>query len=183
MRWCIPAALISLLLSGCLRGEPRRPPIRDLMPLLADLAERGAYGVHHTERGAFLVRQSNGKIRCVLWPFTGQFHRISYSASIPPGTIAIAHTHPRCCQRVSAQDKRLASLLNLPIIAVSMGTLHIADIEGKATVPQRGIDWSRFADDKLTCSENRSVNAVEDHDRPAFSVETAAAPEGAFDSP
>jgi hypothetical protein len=152
MRWLAARLLALCLLAAPAYGATSDLPIETLLPLLADLAARGSYGVHYAERGAFLVQEEDGGIRCVLWPFTGEFHRISHAARIPRGTIAIAHTHPRCCREASGHDQREAVRLGIPIIAVSMGTLHVVDAWGDAGRPRRGIRWSQHATGAERCT-------------------------------
>lgn len=149
MRW-VRAALVAWSLAVSLPAETSLP-LESMMPLLADLASRGSYGIHYAERGAFLVRDEDGEVGCILWPFTGEFHKISYSVPIPPGTIAIAHTHPRCCRDLSAGDRRESQRLHLPIIAVSMGTMHLTDGSETAKTARRGIRWSHFEEPGKQC--------------------------------
>ena len=162
MRW-LRAALVTCLFAVSSQAETAFDS-DSLMPFLADLANRGGYGVHYAERGAFLVRQSDGSIQCVLWPFSGEFHKISYTAPIPAGTVAIAHTHPRCCRDLSANDRREAERLRIPIIAVSMGTLHMTD--GSQTA-RRGLRWSQFRDESKTC---QPAGGLGEEPRPAVAL-------------
>lgn len=134
-------------------AEPDRPEIDRMLPLLADLAAQGSYGIRNTEHAAFIVREGSGELRCILWPFSGEFQRASYDAPMPEGVIAIAHTHPRCCREASAHDSRQAERLSIPVIAVSMGTLSAVDHEGRRWESRRGISWSRHADAERRCTQ------------------------------
>lgn len=112
-----------------------------LMPLLADLARQGGYGVHGGERAAFLVLEPNGEVRCVLWPDGRLPRSASYQGPIPPNTIAIAHTHPACCRSLSAHDHRQAARLSIPVIAVSKDSMHVAWPDGTVSPALRIADW------------------------------------------
>lgn len=127
--------------------------IDEMMPLLSDLAARGSYGVASTEHAAFIIEDSGGDLRCVLWPFSADFQRARYEEPIPANVVAIAHTHPRCCREISAHDVREARRLGITIIAVSMGTMSTVDEVGKRGLQRRGISWSRHADDERRCEE------------------------------
>jgi hypothetical protein len=139
-----------IMLAAAARGET---PVAEMLPVLADLAARGGYGGQHAERGAFIVLEEDGTVGCRLWPATGQFHRASQRGAIPPRTIAVAHTHPRSLRELSAQDRREAARLGMPVIAVSMGTVHVAESSGEDRPILRGVDWSRHSDPSVRCEE------------------------------
>ncbi len=151
MRILLACSIAALLLSSPIHGEDRLR-VEELMPLLADLASRSGYGNGHAEVGAFLVRDSDGMIRCELWNQSAEFQKTSHRGVIPPGTIAIAHTHPRCCRDLSAHDRKEAERIGIPIIAVSMGTVHLVEGDGTGDRPLRGISWSRHRSPGQTCS-------------------------------
>lgn len=149
----VAALLVTMLAFGLDGREPEKTlQIDEIMPLLADLAARGGYGVRDTEQAAFIVRDDDGDARCILWPSTGAFQKAAVRTELPAGLIAIAHTHPRCCRELSAHDKREARRLAVPIIAVSMGTLNSVDGRGKPDESRYGLAWSRFADPAKTCA-------------------------------
>ena len=148
------ALLVCLSVSSPMaRGDSELPEIEQMMPLLADLAARGSYGVRDTEAAAFIVRAGDGQLECLLWPSTGQFQRTSINATIPTGLVAIAHTHPRCCKQVSQHDRREAVRLSVPVVAISMGTLSAAVQTGELVRPQSGISWRSHQDPARRCTE------------------------------
>jgi hypothetical protein len=126
-------------------------PSDDLLPLLADLARRSAYGIHGAERAAFLVRDGDGGVRCVLWPFVGESRSASHRGPLPPGTIAVAHTHPKCCRSLSPHDYREAERLGITVMAVSRDALHVATPGAPRVAVRRGIDWRRHLDEQRRC--------------------------------
>ena len=72
-----------------------------------------------TERAAFIVDRGNGEIDCVAWPNTNERERARFSGTIPPGTIAIIHTHPVNVPWPSEQDEREAHRLGIAIYALT----------------------------------------------------------------
>ncbi|HEX7709056.1 MAG TPA: hypothetical protein VF701_21545 [Thermoanaerobaculia bacterium] len=120
--------------------------IAELTPMLRDLLSLSGHGVHSFERGAFLVRESDGSVRCELWPFTNQFQRISTRLVIPSGTIAIAHTHPRTQQKPSRHDHEESARLGIPMIVVSRDTLHLIDSSGETA-----LRWHELPAGKSSC--------------------------------
>jgi hypothetical protein len=71
------------------------------------------------ERAAFIIDRGDGQIRCVMWPDTDQHERASFHGTIPPGTIAIIHTHPLNVLWPSEQDIREARRLGITIYALT----------------------------------------------------------------
>lgn len=137
-------AAVAGLLCGSLSAETGIPDLEEMMPLLSDLAARGSYGIVKTEQAAFIVR-IDGELRCWLWHYSGEFQRQSTNLPIPEGTVAIAHTHPRCCRETSAHDQRQAERFGIAVIAVSMGTLSAVDDSGRRVESRFGISWRRHA--------------------------------------
>ncbi|HSP14118.1 MAG TPA: hypothetical protein VLV78_05140 [Thermoanaerobaculia bacterium] len=100
----------------------------------ADLLGEAGFGHWHTERAAFLVRDSNGEHRCVAWPFTGDFHQQQFHGSIPDGTVAIVHTHPEKLPLPSKQDQRTATSLSVPIFVLTPRDIYLVTSSGE-TIP------------------------------------------------
>ncbi|HLJ75037.1 MAG TPA: Mov34/MPN/PAD-1 family protein [Thermoanaerobaculia bacterium] len=71
------------------------------------------------ERAAFIIDRGDGEIRCVMWPDADQHERASFRGSIPPGTIAIIHSHPLNVPWPSNQDIREARRLGIAIYALT----------------------------------------------------------------
>jgi hypothetical protein len=122
--------------------------LAELAPMLRDLLARSGYGVHSFERGAFFVRETDGTIRCLLWPFTNQFQSISAKLIIPSGTIAIAHTHPNGQQQPSVRDREEAARLDIPMLVVSRDFLHLIGSAGEAAVR-----WNDLPQGRVRCAE------------------------------
>ena len=72
-----------------------------------------------TERAAFIVDRGDGTLECVAWPPNYQRERATFSGAIPPGTIAIIHTHPINVPWPSDQDEVEAHRLGIAIYALT----------------------------------------------------------------
>ena len=86
----------------------------------ADMLERGGYGRLSVERGAFLIRETDGTVTLALWD-SMRYRRANYRGAIPDGTIAIVHTHPRTAPHPSMKDRDEARKNGLPVLVVTPG--------------------------------------------------------------
>lgn len=81
------------------------------------LAESG-YGRLPRERAAFLIRETDGSLTLEHWAHGARRHA-TFRGAVPPGTIAILHTHPRGDARPSAQDRDEAARLRMPVVVIT----------------------------------------------------------------
>ena len=81
------------------------------------LAESG-YGRLPRERAAFLIREADGSLTLEHWGHGARRHA-TFRGAVPPGTIAILHTHPRGDARPSAQDRDEAARLRMPVVVIT----------------------------------------------------------------
>ena len=96
---------------------------------------------HESERGAFLVRRSDGRLTELRWQ-PGEATGASYTGRIPPGCIAIIHTHPLVAPEPSVQDVAEAKRLHLPIVVITPDGITAAMPDGrKARLLERG--WNQ----------------------------------------
>src|SRR5437763_584689 len=79
------------------------------------IAAQGARQIDQQEVAAFLVRDGNGAVSCVMWPHTASRRSEHYEGAVPLGTVAIAHTHPTFAERPSRGDIEQAKKIGLPI--------------------------------------------------------------------
>lgn len=84
----------------------------------ADLLELGGYGRLPLERGAFLIRETDGTVTLALWDSI-RYRRANYRGAIPDRTIAIVHTHPRTAPHPSMKDRDQARESGLPVLVVT----------------------------------------------------------------
>lgn len=79
------------------------------------------------EHAAFIVERADGSFECVKWPHLHTFLGETYTGPIPPGTVAIAHTHPFDRPYPSQQDKAEATRLAMPIYVITIRAIYRAD--------------------------------------------------------
>jgi len=72
-----------------------------------------------TERAAFIVDRGDGDLQCVAWPPTFARESATFHGSMPPGTVAIIHTHPSNVPWPSVQDMMEARRLGIAIYALT----------------------------------------------------------------
>jgi hypothetical protein len=72
-----------------------------------------------TERAAFIVGKGDGSLSCQLWPTMSLYHREVFHGALPPGTLAIIHTHPDSSPRPSLADQFEADRLGIPIYVLT----------------------------------------------------------------
>lgn len=140
-------ALILLFAISAPAAEPFdvRSPAHDprVMAVMQDLAARGERQIEQREIAAFLVRDANGAISSVLWPRTWNSRSERYDGVIPPGTVAIAHTHPsRADKRPSRGDIEQAVRIGLPIYVITRWHLYVVDSSGVVIRLYVREDWS-----------------------------------------
>jgi proteasome lid subunit RPN8/RPN11 len=83
------------------------------------------------EVAAFIVRADDGTLSLRSWPNQRRFRTAQGSGPLPADAIAIIHSHPVTMPLPSAMDRREAERLQIPIYAVSRGSLCKADVRGK----------------------------------------------------
>lgn len=108
--------------------------------LFADLLRAGGQGRFDQERAAFIVTEEDG-YRCEFWPASRGFRQETFVGRVPPGTIAIAHTHPRGNARPSTGDIDAASASGLPIVVLTPQSIFAATPEGKVVRVVDGPNW------------------------------------------
>jgi len=98
-----------------------------VMNAFAQLLKRGEGILGKVEAAAFLVRDDDGSLMMVLWPRTEFSRKETFRGAIPPGTVAIVHTHPPMMERPSRGDLAEAKRLGLPIYVVTFWQVWVAD--------------------------------------------------------
>ena len=106
----------------------------------SDLLAEGGSGRLPIERGGFLSREPDGTLTFAPWP-RGEHQRATFRGTIPRGTIAVVHTHPRHLQDPSGRDVTEAKRLRLPVVVVTPRAISVARPDG--SIGQLlGEDWS-----------------------------------------
>ena len=78
------------------------------------------------EAASFLVRGPDCVVREVPWPKPTKTREATYYGAPPPGTIAIAHTHPDSLPLPSPQDVALAKDSGFDVYVVTRGRVWVA---------------------------------------------------------
>lgn len=116
-----------------------------VLAIMQDIALRGAHQFDQQEVAAFLVRDANGVISCVMWPHTANRRSEHYDGVVPAGTVAIAHTHPTFAERPSHGDIEQAKKIGLPIYVITRWNLYVVDATGAVMPLIEKRDWARSA--------------------------------------
>jgi Prokaryotic homologs of the JAB domain len=96
--------------------------------------------VEDMEVAAFIVRADNGTLSLRSWPNQRRFRNAQWSGPLPPGVIAVIHSHPAMKPLPSGTDRREAMRLQIPIFAVSRGSLCKAGVRGEVRCAQ-SVSW------------------------------------------
>jgi hypothetical protein len=108
----------------------------------ADLLQRGGHGRFGIERGAFLIRESDGTLTTEPWPEFGH-RQVRYRGPIPANAIAIMHTHPHEAPRPSAHDRAEAKKIGLPVLVITPMGVVAAFPDGRSEKIVKGWDSPR----------------------------------------
>lgn len=112
----------------------------DTRACFVKLLALGGYGRRAAERAAFVVAGSDGGTSCVVWPATNEVQHARWDGPVPPGTFAIAHTHPRHLSDPSAHDLRESSRTNLPIYVITPDRVTLA-ADSRGALVESGQWW------------------------------------------
>ena len=123
-----------------------------------DLYERGGSGFKETERSAFIT-QSGDNRNCELWPWTAGYRTETYKGQRPPGTIAVAHTHPNSADpQPSDGDRRNANKVNLPFYTVTRKGIYKYDPATGQTTREEDASWVKRAKKTRTGHKQHSTS-------------------------
>lgn len=111
----------------------------------AALLEAGGFGRLPHERAAFLIRESGGAITLGAWEGSAGFQRASHRGGIPPGTIAVIHTHPAGAPGPSAGDREEARRIGMPVVVVTPDGVIAALPDGSVRTLESSRKWWRSA--------------------------------------
>jgi hypothetical protein len=115
---------------------------REMLPILRDLFEVSHTAARDTERALFLTRGDDGNLGYELWPATHQRRKATYRGTVPPNTVAIAHTHPNGMPKPSQHDIDEAARTGLPIYVVTRTSIARVDPDRTTTELVSRPDWS-----------------------------------------
>ncbi|HSN69208.1 MAG TPA: Mov34/MPN/PAD-1 family protein, partial [Thermoanaerobaculia bacterium] len=105
-----------------------------LLEELAAMTLLATSRVNHTEAAAFLVHR-DGKLSLVPWPDQFERHRQTWQGRVPPGALAVVHTHPDRRPALSEADRALARSTGIAVVALSRWAIWIAEPDETEPVP------------------------------------------------
>lgn len=106
-----------------------------VLGLFADLAWNATRRGGSVEAAAFLIADPERGMECRIWPHSAAKRRESFRGVIPPGTVAIVHTHPNGIPRPSRADVAEAKRIGLPIYVLSRIDIWAVNSADGAEVP------------------------------------------------
>ena len=117
-------SLLLLMLLGLQPDLVREPQVQTLMrELLSDTRS----GFEHREEAAFIVRGAHGNFYSIEWPSNGALDSARWEGAFPPGTVAIAHTHPTHLPMPSNIDITVARDVHVPVYVVTPAKITRTD--------------------------------------------------------
>lgn len=134
--------LLLMVLSGAVEAAAEGDLASDpsTRTLAWELLKVARYGQATKEHAAFIVRDESGGLRLLRWPSGETWKRAAYRGAIPPGTVAIVHTHPNDLPNPSDGDTALARRLALPVYVLTRNS--IARTDGSRTDHLARGDWN-----------------------------------------
>ena len=92
------------------------PDVRDAFwRLMVD----ARYGFAETEEAMFIVRDRDGRLSFVRWSSLHMPHQARWTARLPRGVVAIAHTHPNWMPEPSRTDIGTAISTKLAVYVIT----------------------------------------------------------------
>jgi hypothetical protein len=89
-----------------------------------DLVRHARYGFSNREQVAFIIRERDGALSCVVWPSSGEPDSGRWEGPFPTGVVAIAHTHPNWLPVPSSIDIRTATRTRTPVYVVTRSQIY-----------------------------------------------------------
>ena len=105
------------------------------------LLAEAQYGMSDREHAAFIVRDADGSLSFREWPYASESRQATFHGAIPPGTVAIIHTHPNAIPVPTQPDSELAKRLHLPVYVLTR--TRVTRTSGGAAETVFVGDWHR----------------------------------------
>lgn len=112
-------ATLTLVATASLPGDPIFGSEAGVTFSRELLRENTVGAFQGTERAAFVVDRGNGELACLIWPHTHEHLQEAFAGAMPPGTVAIIHTHPMRVPMPSPQDHIESLRLGIPIYVLT----------------------------------------------------------------
>ena len=146
----IPARVgfcVALLLMAAVhqsRGSDPSPRDEKLLPILRAVYARSGFRYNQYETAAFVSVAADGQYRCTMWPFQPLWHGQQFRGTVPEGTIAIVHTHPKGFDRPSGQDVAESKRTGYTFYVISFWCIYRIDPStGRIVAVIRNDIWTR----------------------------------------
>lgn len=120
------------------------------------LFEKSGFGHRETER-AGMITQNNGQYGCTAFPWSAAYRKEEWPRGkpLPPGTIAVAHTHPNTAgQEPSAGDQATASRIHLPIYTITRTGIYKYDPVTRTITKEEDSQWVNRAQQARTAHQS-----------------------------
>lgn len=110
------------------------------------------------ERGAWILRHSDGGYSCKQVPSTSRCRRLTFSGDRPSNAVAFIHTHPNSAAAISPDDNQAARKIGLPMYTLHRSGLWKFDpASGRTTKELTALAWQqRISADRCSCSNRKS---------------------------
>lgn len=120
------------------------------------------------EHAAFLVRDGDGNLSCVQWPYANWERARTYGGVIPEGTVAIIRVQSWREQRPLPEDVTLSVRSGLPIYTLTRWHIYAVDPASGQTEQIVREDWSNglAASADGRCSQMKSWRPIVKNNRP-----------------
>jgi len=145
-KWCLAAVMFFAVSS---QGQEAQFNFRqasgdaDVRGVLATFMNLSGNRTDDLEHAAFMVRDGDGKLSCVQWPYANWEHARTYRGVVPEGTVAIIRVQSWGQERPSAADVTQSVRSGLPIYTLTRWHIYAVDpASGEKVQLVSREDWS-----------------------------------------
>lgn len=180
-RWCFAALVVLFAVSSPgqeakfdFRQAGDDPEVRQVFTNFMNLSGSRTDDLEHA---AFLVRDGNGRLSCVQWPYANTGHARTYRGVIPAGTVAILRVQSWGNERPSPADTAQSVRSGLPVYTLTRWHVYAVDpSSGEKVQIVSSKDWSRDMTVSVDgrCSQMASWRPIDQSRRQAPITRTAA---------
>lgn len=109
---------------------------RRLLEMFGNMVLRSLITAPGVEIAAFVVRDTQGNLHCLLWPATSNYRSHAFHGVVPGHVVALVHTHPpKADEKPSEEDIATARRSGLPVYVLTRRYIYAADPASGAIVP------------------------------------------------
>ena len=102
-----------------------------VLACFAQLVREGEYGFRNFDSAAFLVPHADQSFGCIEWPQTHEFKVARWRGPMPPGVVAVAHTHPLSSPDPSPDNIYEARRIGMPIFILTPNLIRVVHADGR----------------------------------------------------